>query len=416
MRGPRSDQSVDVLDAAARAAVLAAQGVETLLDTSDPLTRYIGMERYVHSVPARHAQVADEYSPINGRVSFPLPVYWIPWGEAVEIGKAHPTGCACPPQTAPVVLHPSTAGDAPAFEPDEVLEGVPTASGRTVLVPSANGLEFLKLNHPGVLGRFPRSFKLAKWLSGLEVWALISGSGFDLSCHVMPEPGGVYLDRRDRPGFGWIRRYDEWLWDRMARGAHLHPFFSLLRDEPDGSPLVFERVADDTGNTPASLCLQITELLVSSYWELAWGLGLIPEFHRQNCLLLVGPDGDDLTLVVRDLTDVRVDVSRREQLGLETVVSCYAAIHRDRSEDYFARRSYAYDRNLGEILVQRLIHTAAGGDERLERELLEEARRLAQRAMPPDDGYFQPPHQMFTYADVDVGPELIDAGRGPFLR
>jgi hypothetical protein len=293
---------------------------------------------------------------------------------------------------------------------------VPTSSGRTVLVPSPTGLEFLKLHHPGVLGRFPRPLNLPKWLSGLEVWALIAGSHTDLSCRVMPEPGGVYLDSIDRRGFGCIRRYDEWLWQRMERGAQLYPFFSILHCGGDGSPLVFGRIARDAGTNPASLCLRVVELLVTAFWELAWGLGLIPEFHTQNCLLLAGPDRTDLTLVIRDLTDVRVDVSRRAQLGLESVVSCYAAMHRDRPEDYFAFRSYAYDRNLGEVLVQSLVACAGAGDATVERELLAEARRIALRALPPDEAYFRPSDRCYAYSDAQTSPELVDTGRDPILR
>jgi hypothetical protein len=406
-----------VIDAADRAEALAAQGLESLLDASDPLTRYIGLERYGNSTALLrgHRQIEAEYSPDRGPTSFPLPIYWVRWGEAIEVGIAHPTASACPPEMAPVAIHPAAAA-APARNPDELLNAVPTSSGRTVLIPSPTGLEFLKLHHPGVLGRFPRPLNLAKWLSGLEVWALIAGSDAELSCRVMPEPGGVYLDSDDRRGFGCIRRYDEWLWQRMGHGAQLYPFFSILRRGCDGSPLVFERIARDAATTPTTLCLRIVELLVTAFWELAWGLGLIPEFHTQNCLLLVGPDGTDLTLVIRDLTDVRVDVSRRAELGLESVVSCYAAMHRDRPEDYFPFRSYAYDRNLGEVVVQRLVTCAAAGDATVERELLAEARRIAFRALPPDEAYFRPSDRCFAYSAAQASPELVDTGRHPILR
>ena len=84
--------------------------------------------------------------------------------------------------------------------------------------------------------------------------------------------------------------------------------------------------------------------------------------------------------------------------------------------DYFARRSFAYDRNVGELIVKRLISRAAGGDASVERELLAEARSISRRALPPDESYFQPQDRYFAYAEVDTNPKLIETGKPPILR
>jgi hypothetical protein len=221
-----------------------------------------------------------------------------------------------------------------------------------------------KLHYAGLLGRVPRELDerrtRASVLMSAELdvqMARTGGAGGYLaeslgvvtrSADELREVGIVYREATPRPF--------------LPGAAALIPAFSLFSADlgsPEDPPLL-QQLLDSDDRGPAEAFYGLLELILRSFTDLVWGLGLVPEDHAQNLLFELGPDGAVRRVVRRDLLDwygdLAVIAARGHSRGDRLVRTLDL---RGDAERCYGGRSYAFDFRLGDYILDPLIALAA---------------------------------------------------------
>lgn len=295
------------------------------------------------------------------------------------------------------------------------IDVVPTASSRTVLWTSEDQKKrhFLKLHYPKMIGRFKRDLYLYKWLSSLEN----SREILSFKCFFPPkfsflrENAGTFVEGSNgKPGFGII--YREFTPYPPKHSSLLIPSFSLFSKnnlQERQQPLLVQLLINMA--KPMEYFLEnFVEPVLDSYIFLSCETGLIPENNAQNALFEINIENMETRYVLRDMADIFKDLSLREEKGLHTSLCSYHTIDISTDEDYFRRRSFAYDFKCSKYLIKPMIDCFVMGLNIPAQKVYAKVQEMAKAKWKRYKNYFEKENEWFAY------PMQSNVGRESYIR
>jgi hypothetical protein len=287
---------------------------------------------------------------------------------------------------------------------------VATSSGRTLSV-DANGARFYaKLAYQRLLGRVTRRMTRSHVLSAIEVsrayeTAIVAGQ-MPSSFHIYREHSGLYFaDDSELKHWGYVERQIA----PFPPGSFIEiPAFSLIATKKADGRGLLEELLDIAAplRTPAAFFELVIRPLIDLYFSSVTSLGLQPEAHAQNVVLLLNEQYMPAGFALRDMESVDKDQPLLEFCGIDGCFTPtdYKFLRKD-AYNYQIMHSFMYDFKLGQYLLGPLLDTwcASVGPDRA-RAVEEQAKNHARAWLVklPED--FFPDGVWFDYdAEVHEG-------------
>jgi hypothetical protein len=339
----------------------------------DPLGALVYLERYVNlgspsGFSASHS-VSEHTSPLGAPTAFHLEQIELNADHVLHLGDQGLLDRYLPPGG--MLLHPDVASRVRHRARITQFDGFtvsPTSSGRTVHALTKPAFH-LKMHYDAVIGRMHRALtareaSYALYISRVICQGVRSGT-LPSSFGILPEFGA----RVSGPGapsglpeIGLVIRDLEAVCPTGAPFA-LVPAFALFSPDvntPSDDTLLVQLARRSTLPPSEFLLTRLLFPLVDSYFSLLIRTGLQGEFHAQNVLVGLDPDGGVAQVVLRDMESVDTDESLRDELGLECErpSSDLKVISRSQP-NYQTKHSFMFDFKLGEYLARPLVDTLA---------------------------------------------------------
>jgi hypothetical protein len=256
-------------------------------------------------------------------------------------------------------VHPDVLGfltdDGRSYRTCAAVDGVPSASGRTLLIKDGDSYRWLKLSYPGVLGRFASPLNEGKVKHSLAVSEILTQS----QVLFLEEKYGAFAcddhGATSELPLGFLIREVVPSGHKLP-GKRFVPIFSLIAIDADHQPGLLDILRSSYQNaTDAAedLFERIFHPLMCLYWDSA-NLGLIPEAHAQN--LLADVSGSRVSYLFRDCQGFARD---NDKLTSERS----DAIRGPSGKSLLIERSRRYDDYFGRYVLLPLILKAASLNE-----------------------------------------------------
>lgn len=334
-----------------------------LADLGPTYESFMYLERYVNDgSPSGFSFLnvpGPGFRPLDAIERFELPTFDCAASGVINAGGV-PTLAA-----GELPVHPEMASEFAAAlgkAPSRYLPAAATSSGRTLLV-TADGVPFYaKVAYQRLLGRVTRKMTRAHVLSAIEVSALyesaIAAGRMPSSLHVYREHCGLYFsDTTPLRNWGYVERDIA----PYPPGKFIEvPAFSLIASAREGRPFLFNELLDTTVSlrTSEGFFAQLIRPLVDLYFSSVIILGLQPEAHAQNVVLLLDCCYSPVGFALRDMESVDKDLPLLEALGLahRFTSTGYKFLLRE-SYNYQIMHSFMYDFKFGEYLLGPLVDT-----------------------------------------------------------
>lgn len=237
-----------------------------------------------------------------------------------------------------------------------------TASGRTVLAEFQEGISFIKLHFPGVLGRVNRHLPLTKAIAGVEISNIIEQlilEGSIKGLGLLPEikcRGIIRGDLQDSLSF--VERANTPInYMGVDEKSILIPGFSLFSKDIKNTddPVLIQQLCKEFSLINENVFFDtILKPLISGYLKLTFEYGLMPEINAQNVLYALDFDKKTIYPVLRDMG--RVEKLLYVNPNLSSLISCpYKTIGKDQKEYALKRHSFSFDFKLIQYVIEPII-------------------------------------------------------------
>lgn len=379
------------------------------------IAAWIGMENILNdgSPSGFKARLPSPYDAGSLKSGFELPFVPIQNRDAICYGEV-PAGLKLDGQTL-VPVHPlAWTGDFPQGTTHHL--AIPTASLRTVYVPDL--AIFMKLNFGGIIGRYTREYDLVKWIAAIENSNEIQERlRLDSHAHqfqVLDESSGIFVTSQSYGSFGvGIRRAT--VSGHESRMLHTIPSFSLFAAR-DGRHSLGAEIVHHFGGSEADALRALLRPLIDAYFGAALGMGLFPEMNAQNVLVNFDEGMDRVQVVLRDTGDFFKDFTIRKGNGQHTRFVDYKIVEKDIVEDFYQRRSFAFDFKLGEYIVVPLIRRLSDELGLDEKTLIDGCKDHVREINGASD-YFDSPDHWYRFPNVmDADRDYYEKVPSPSIR
>lgn len=281
---------------------------------------------------------------------------------------------------------------------------IPTASLRTVYVPDL--AIFVKLNFGGIIGRYTREYDLVKWIAAIENSnELQERLRLDRPAYefqVLDESSGIFVTSPTYGSFG-VGMRKATVVGHESRSLHTIPSFSLFASR-DGRDSLGSEIVRNLGGSEEDALRALLRPLIDAYFGTALGMGLFPEMNAQNVLVNFDEGMDRVQVVLRDTGDFFKDFTIRKRNGQHTRFVDYKIVEKDLVEDFYQRRSFAFDFKLGDYIVIPLIRRFSDELGLDEKALIEGCKEHVRETKGTSD-YFDSPDHWYRF------PKVMDADR-----
>lgn len=238
-----------------------------------------------------------------------------------------------------------------------------TASGRTVLAEFPQGLSFVKLHFPGILGRVERHLPLTKAIAGVEVshaveQLILSGKIKGLGLLSEMKCCGIVRNGLD-DSIAYVERsifpINEKGFDKIS---FLIPGFSLFSKDIKNlnEPTLLQQICEDFDIVNELKFYNIfLRPLIDGYLKLTFEYGLMPEINAQNVLYAINFEKNTIYPVLRDMG--RVEKLLYINSNLSSFISCpYKTIKENQQEYAIKRHSFSFDFKLTQYVIEPIIN------------------------------------------------------------
>ena len=378
---------------------------------------YIYLERFVNNgSPSGYAiDVPKKYSPINDAIgAIKLGVFYDDWHKHICTGEI-PTqiGLNTPIDKVPIIVHPRMIEEKmiPFSSIVEYIEAIPTASARTFFCATNSDKPFfIKCHYPWNVGRFKRDMPLFKWISSLERSKELYKYQDSLpknSAFLYETSGIFYQGETSKDSFGYIFR-DFNISPVIDHQYIIIPAFSLFANiNHEGNQYCLIDLLMDAFELSN---MDVVELFVFSVIDafifLSTKLGLVPECNAQNVLYEISLTTGSVRTVVRDFEDFFIDKSIRRENNFHTSFCSYKVIDTC-GNDFYERRSFAYDFKLSYYLVLPILESISKGDDEILCKLKEIVKSYAKNKF---GDYFKEQDTWYAY------PNKTEVDRGSYVE
>lgn len=394
----------------------------TLNDTSiENITNlYIFLERYVNngSPSGFGLGVPEKYNPTNYDLdTIKLGVFHDARHKHIQTGEIPSDIRQCTPNSSvTVIVHPRMIEEKklPFVNTDGFLDAIPTASVRTFLcIDNPINPYFIKCHYPWLVGRFMRDMPLYKWLSSLERSREVYRFQSELPKNTafLHEGSGIYF-QGETPikSFGCI--YREFNIRPTIKGEYIIvPAFSLFAVSRyvDNQECFVDLLMDTLGMSVADAIKAFVFSVIDAFIFLSIKIGLIPECNAQNVLYEISLVTKNVRVVIRDFEDFFVDESIRKKRDLHMSFCSYKIIN-ESSNDFYERKSFAYDFKLSHYLILPILKAIAKGNETTLRDLKSVVKEYANSQFAKYNDYFKCPDTWYAY------PKKINVDRSVYIK
>jgi len=378
-------------------------------NNNERLDMFMYLERYINdgSPSGFKLNMPDEFSPFNPKKNIEIIGFRDDWQNHIQIGSLPEIFQDSTTFNLPFFIHPNIYNQLGVFK-DKLkntfnIKAQPTSSGRTVLISeSKSDLFYIKLHYPNKIGRFNRDISLYKWMS-------IFDKSTDLFNNINSCPnrfsflhdfGGTFYNS-DISGlsFGTVFR-SFYPYPFNKHKTLLIPSFSLFAKNNNSKSVLYEIINYYSLNIDLFLDFLIYPLL-ESYIFLSCNLGLIPEINAQNLLYELDLEKHTSRIVLRDLGDIFVDFSIRNEKNLHTSFCTYKTLDPKKDNDIKQRRSFAFDFKLTSYVILPLIDEFVLCTGYNKSKILKIIKEYVNNNFPNMDSYFDSAVYWYKYPRKD---------------
>lgn len=245
------------------------------------------------------------------------------------------------------------------------IEGIPTASSRTIRIPSING--YLKLSYPLNLGRVNKTITKSDIVCSINnsdiITKIIIDNKINKYLSLLPETyGAIYTYFNN--SIGYIYRSSKRISNNSRRTTVVIPAFSLfgVDDNNNDDMSIIEQLIYSNIGVGKNYLKYLVFPILDCYLQLLFFYGIELEMHPQNFLLGFDEEWNLTEVIIRDMESVNIDINIMKYNGLFYNISADQRLIDINDNYYYEKHSFRYDHKLGEYFLLPLLNETSNND------------------------------------------------------
>ncbi len=256
------------------------------------------------------------------------------------------------------------------------IEGIPTASSRTIRIPEMDG--YLKLSYPYNLGRVNKKISQSDIVCSLSnsdiISKIITDNKVNKYLSLLPETYGAIYNYNNED-IGYIYRSSKRISNNSKTTRIIIPAFSLFgKDESDDLSIVNQVKQMNIGFGKNYLKYLVFPV-IDCYLELLFFCGIELEMHPQNFLLGFDRNWNLTEVILRDMESVNIDIDIMNYNGESYSINQFQRLLDKNDNYYYEKHSFRYDHKLGEFFLLPLVDEVSNHDKSEINQACEEIRK-----------------------------------------
>lgn len=237
------------------------------------------------------------------------------------------------------------------------IEGVPTASSRTIRISKING--YLKLSYPFNLGRVNKKISQSDIICSLSNSDIISKIIIDNKTNkylsLLPETYGAVYNYNNED-IGYIYRSSERISNNSRKTTIIVPAFSLFGADDNNDDLsIINQVKQRNIGFGKNYLKYLIYPIIDCYFQLLFFNGIELEMHPQNFLLGFDKEWNLTEVILRDMESVNIDINIMKYNGLSYNINDSQRVLDEKDNYYYEKHSFRYDHKFGEYFLLPLL-------------------------------------------------------------
>lgn len=238
------------------------------------------------------------------------------------------------------------------------IEGIPTASSRTIRTPSING--YLKLSYPFNLGRVNKRISKSDIICSLSnsdiISKIIIKKRINKYLSLFPETYGAIYNYLNED-IGYIYRSSERISNNLQKTTIIVPAFSLFgTDDNNDDPSIIKQLNKNNVGVGKNFLEYLIFPIIDCYFQLLFFNGIELEMHPQNFLLGFDKDWNLTEVIIRDMESINIDINIMKYNGLSYNINSSQRILNLNDNYYYEKHSFRYDHKFGEFFLLPLLN------------------------------------------------------------